>query len=657
MLWGLLGLAIPIAIHLLQLKRYKTIFFSDLRFLKNVQKSARKRHQIRHWILLALRMLAWGFLTIAFAMPFITETDFFQSRKAIAIYIDNSPSMMQKGVESPLWVQAKETAERIVRNNMDSEFLILTPSMEYAGQIKKSSAALLAIESIQPSSSTSGWKSMIQSLSTFNTEDTIQVYALTDGQSTSLTGLDSSDLRLELYPILFEPVSTPRNVGIDTAYFSSPVNIIGQNMEVEFSLTNYSNEEREVSLEFWINDTWKGAQSLTLASNESRSSDFAFQMDSEDLSIEIRMEDGLLDFDNAYYLSARSIRSKKVAHLYSQGYTQLRMDSVISDSAFQIDRYSYDQIPFGQLSQYDLIVADLGPGPMVPGLSGALTNAIESGSSLLFFTGSMDAEALSALGVAGFENERTDTVDNLRVQYNDPFYTGMFYEDPTHIKLPALLRYNPISSDYTSLGGSALLVEPNGSPSLVRYPKGLGQIYQWNAHPVRDHLGRTELYTAMLYQMAIFKESLAAVNFEIGVPSEFSIANSSSIEEPLSIHQDSLAVIPLQKPSGNGIELNLNPLQFSPGFASIQRSGDTLGLIALNTSRKESDLTALNEDEIETLLEQWGYDARISTVSSGQSAIGYIDQLGSSSSMSRWWIFGVLTVLILEMILWRQPKT
>ncbi|MGB2229302.1 MAG: BatA domain-containing protein, partial [Flavobacteriales bacterium] len=43
-LWGLLALAIPVALHLLQLRRFKRVAFSNVAFLRDVQKETRSRH-------------------------------------------------------------------------------------------------------------------------------------------------------------------------------------------------------------------------------------------------------------------------------------------------------------------------------------------------------------------------------------------------------------------------------------------------------------------------------------------------------------------------------------------------------------------------------------------------------------------------------------
>ena len=57
MLLGLLAAGIPILLHLLNLRKLKTIEFSTLRFLKELQKTRIRRFKIKQIILLILRTL------------------------------------------------------------------------------------------------------------------------------------------------------------------------------------------------------------------------------------------------------------------------------------------------------------------------------------------------------------------------------------------------------------------------------------------------------------------------------------------------------------------------------------------------------------------------------------------------------------------------
>jgi hypothetical protein len=112
-LFAISAILIPILIHLFQLRRYKKIIFSDIRFLKQITEQNQKQRNIKEWIILAARCLAIICLVFAFAKPFIplSNTTVSKADKAISIFIDNSFSMSQQNKEGELLEVAKNKDE------------------------------------------------------------------------------------------------------------------------------------------------------------------------------------------------------------------------------------------------------------------------------------------------------------------------------------------------------------------------------------------------------------------------------------------------------------------------------------------------------------------------------------------------------------------
>src|SRR6187551_2784529 len=70
-LWALSALAIPIILHLFYFRRYKKVYFSNLRFLREVKEETSARNRLRNLLILIARLLAMAFIILAFAQPFI----------------------------------------------------------------------------------------------------------------------------------------------------------------------------------------------------------------------------------------------------------------------------------------------------------------------------------------------------------------------------------------------------------------------------------------------------------------------------------------------------------------------------------------------------------------------------------------------------------
>lgn len=71
-LWGLLAAAVPIAIHLLNRRRHKTIPWAAMQFLLKATRESRGKKKLRHILILTCRALAIAALVFAAARPVIS---------------------------------------------------------------------------------------------------------------------------------------------------------------------------------------------------------------------------------------------------------------------------------------------------------------------------------------------------------------------------------------------------------------------------------------------------------------------------------------------------------------------------------------------------------------------------------------------------------
>jgi hypothetical protein len=112
---GLLGLAVPLIVHLVNRERKNAIAFPSLMFLRRVPFRSVRRQRIRHWTLFALRCVALILLATAFARPFFDREE--ESARAggsgpreIVVLVDRSYSMAY----GDRWTRASAAAERVV---------------------------------------------------------------------------------------------------------------------------------------------------------------------------------------------------------------------------------------------------------------------------------------------------------------------------------------------------------------------------------------------------------------------------------------------------------------------------------------------------------------------------------------------------------------
>ena len=82
-LFALGALTIPIIIHLFYFRRFKKVYFTNVRFLKELKEETSSRSRIKQWLVLAMRLLSLLFLIFAFALKAIL----FPSVKVFRIYV------------------------------------------------------------------------------------------------------------------------------------------------------------------------------------------------------------------------------------------------------------------------------------------------------------------------------------------------------------------------------------------------------------------------------------------------------------------------------------------------------------------------------------------------------------------------------------------
>ena len=114
-LLGLLAVAVPIIVHLVNRERRNAVSFPSLMFLRRVPFRSVRRQRIRHWALFALRCLALILLALAFSRPFFDRNSRNTNAagsgpREVVVLLDRSYSMAY----GDRWSRATAAAERAI---------------------------------------------------------------------------------------------------------------------------------------------------------------------------------------------------------------------------------------------------------------------------------------------------------------------------------------------------------------------------------------------------------------------------------------------------------------------------------------------------------------------------------------------------------------
>ena len=151
---GLAALAVPVLVHLTNRPRSETVPFPSLMFLQKIPYRSVRRQSLRNWMLFAMRCLAFVILALAFARPFFGRTS--QAATTLAgartriVLLDRSYSMGYTG----RWARAVDAARRALSEPGPQDrvgLVLFDRAPESAGDPSPDrSTALAALGAAQP---------------------------------------------------------------------------------------------------------------------------------------------------------------------------------------------------------------------------------------------------------------------------------------------------------------------------------------------------------------------------------------------------------------------------------------------------------------------------------------------------------------------------
>src|ERR1035437_640641 len=274
-LFALSAIAIPIIIHLFNFRKFKTVYFSNTRFLKEVKQETQAKSKLKHLLVLAARILAIIFLVLAFAQPFITVENkkITIGNKAISIFIDNSFSMDAINKNGTLLDEAKKRAKEIsAAFKVTDRFQLLTNDFEARHQRlvnKEEFNELLDEVKISPAT-----RSISEIAS--RQADVLQQSGIKNKTSFIISDFQKSMVNMQqlkndtTIAFNFVPLiaTEKNNIYIDTCWFETPVRKYNQVEKLHVRIKNSSDKAVENnSIKLFINNIQKTPASFTVDKN------------------------------------------------------------------------------------------------------------------------------------------------------------------------------------------------------------------------------------------------------------------------------------------------------------------------------------------------------------------------------------------------------
>ncbi|MGJ8593606.1 MAG: BatA domain-containing protein [Aquaticitalea sp.] len=629
LLYALVLLVIPIIIHLFQLRRFQKVEFTNVQFLKNITLQTRKSSQLKKWLTLLTRLLLLACVIIAFAQPYIADSNSFNTKSETVLYLDNSFSMQAKSNNGSLLNKA---VQDIIENMDDNEQITLfTNDQTFTNTTTK--AIKNDLIQLKHSANQLSYDAVILKGKKAFSKDKSSIKNLvmiSDFQQKKEAFPSEKDSLINLKLVQLKPESL-NNVAIDTLYIS---NLDVNTLELTVGLKNQGSEIETLPVSLYNNENLVAKSSVSIEDNAETV--FTIPLEAA-FDGKIMVEDANLQYDNVLYFNINTRDKIKVLSINQS-------DDVFLKKIYSEDEFNYTSVAFNELNYNNLEAQNLIVLNELKEIPNSLTTALKSftdnGETILIipsFESSLSSynQLHANYLLPTFYTLNASEKKITSINFSHPLLVNVFDKKVSNFQYPKVNAFYPFSGS----SGSAILKYEDGSSFLSES----NNAYAFSAALNEDNSNfkNSPLVVPVLYNIGKQSLKLPKLYYTIGQENTIDISTQLQQDNILTLVVDESSVVPLQQTYTNKVELKTNEYPDVAGILSVNNKETTLQKLSYNYNRNESDLNYMN------LSAMSGIDANASIAST-------IDDIKSATDVNelwKWFVIFALAFLILEMLI------
>ncbi len=657
-LFGLAAAAIPLILHLLNLRKLRTIEFSTLTFLKELQQTRIRRLKLRQLLLLLIRTLLIAFIVLAFARPALHGTMFggfgSHANSTIVFILDDSFSMMGADEHGEYFKQAKDAAGKLVDllKEGDEAYLLklsdlprasVSPATHDFGAlrtvIREARATMIrrsAGEAIRLS------ESLLRDSRNANKEvyliSDMQQTLFSDGAAAPKAPQDSTfDPSVKLFTVEIGSKPVP-NLGIDSVEVRTQIFEKNKPVKVYASIRNFSGVPvRDYVASVFLDGARAAQGNISAGAWESTGKEFSVTPKKSGFARGYaELESDALEPDNRRYFTLAVPERIGVA-MVSGGAQDVRYISLAVQAGrtgegggllVNVSESTPQKFPFVNLKDIDVLVIS-----NVRSFSAAdadkIAAFVKRGGGCIIFPGSdidrdhYNSVLLPPLGIPPLEglttNDARTPLSFRAVDLDHPLFATMFEEQGRTkgaVESPSILK---ALRHHTGRQGRTLISLSDGGAFLSEYRAGGGRVLlfavapdlSWSDFPIKG------LFAPLIYRSLIYLSSLgeAIPAYTVGDEPAVSLRNSPdlkggaySLVSPDGSGELIHSAVQTQGISSTATLFRLRRL-ITPGFYEIIGGADTLTVFGVNTDRRESDTRKISGEDLGKFWKRAGISA------------------------------------------------
>ncbi len=677
-LFALLAIVIPVIIHLFSFKRHKTVYFSNVDFLKDIKKESKKQSRLKQLLILAARILTIIFLVFAFAQPYIptNQDERKQPNQLVAVYVDNSFSMNALSEQGQLLEIARNKALEIcIAYPNGTKFQLFTNDLKPKHQhVLNKEQFIQQVSEIQASPAVvplsliyNRFASQHPDLSD-NTDKNL--YFISDFQRSISDPANFEENNIFSYYLPLEP-NEVANLYIDSCWVEVPAHRLRQEETVYVKIRNSSNQDyQNLPIKLFLNDSLKSITNFSVEAQNYIVAELKYNNNSSGLQLgRLEISDYPFTHDNNWYISYKVDKNLKALAVHNNSEESKEGLEYLTalfenDDYVLLDVMNEQNLQVNRLADYNTIFL-VGLENYSSGFLNELEDVVQNGSSVVLFPETSNLptlnNVLSAFGAKRVSGIDSTTQEIAQIEFENDFYDKVFKKQEENPMMPEIsghLRFEtPTQTDEADL-----LTFQNGDKALSQLSFGDGKVWVFSfpLNKENEAFANDILFVPTVYNFVLNSLPRQELSFTVGentfwnIPRNIAFNMNSGFEIENRKTGDKL--VPASTISGRKTRLEFGNQITSDGHYLVENDGNVIAAMAFNFNRKESDLRYFSAMELkEKLIELQLKNATVvEEVERNFSEI--LEEIQNGRQLWRWAVLMALLFILAEVLIARFWK-
>ncbi len=712
-LFGLVAATIPLILHLLSLRKLRTIEFSTLTFLKELQRTSIRRLKLRQILLLIIRTALIIAIVLAFARPALRGSVLgavgSHTHTSAIILLDDSFSMAAADQRGELFRQAKEMTQEIISMLKEGDEVLLLrlsdlprqtierPTHDFSGLGKLVAQSELSFADGSLDHAMRTCAKVLPNTHNANKE----VYVVSDLQRTLLPQRSGSSDRTQVENLFlpetkFFPVQVGsqdiQNATVDSVAVVSRILEKGKPVNITARVSNFGNLPlHDFVASVYLDGNRVAQRNADIEAWGSTNLDFTIIPQRTGLvGGYVATEQDAVEQDNKRYFAFKVPEKVHVVFLSPSPedvrFISLALAASANENAHAL--FNVRSVPSQQFSLLDLQHVDVLVFSNVPNFTLADADRIklflQEGGGVLIFPGNFtstenyNTTVLQALNIPPFEGrsgsagESQGSLVFQHVDANHPIFAGVF--EPTEKKKEMSVESPQVFVSVkrqTGKHGRTIISLSDQTPFLSEYRIGEGLVLvfssastpTWTDFPLKGIFAPL-VYRSILHTAAESEQPLAVTVGEeplikLRRPPE-STANLTAQRFSLRSPDGTKEFLQPQFQSTSlGSMITFSGRKFTqPGLYEIHTGQTAVARFAVNLAKEESDLRIMSNAELERFFKSIGVSAsQLTMVKPGSKFETIVLQTRYGVELWKFFLVAALLLALLEMTIAREFST